>query len=432
LNRRRRATLCLFASLACSGTDPAEDADGSATDFAVCGNGVVDGDEVCDGDDLAGQACTDVPGFLGGTLACAADCASFDTAQCDADPTGAVVRLNEITSTEIAEGDYAGAADAIELFNHGMAAADLSGFLLSDEADFPPDKTYVFPEGSMLAPGAFLVLVGLDEATMVGDYPFGVSSTNPEILRLGDASGNPIDTADFAGTDAVISWCRVPDGDGEWQTCMRTFGSANAPGAADDSTGGQPVCGDGVRDLGEACDGDDLGGVGCMDLGTNYTGGTLACTAACTFDASGCDVATRGAVVALNELTSSDTDDIELFNAGDAEADLSGWVLTDELTAPTDPYDPAADPEGLVFAAGTTLAPGAFLVVPKGKAAGQHAFGLSGDGEEVALLDADHTLVDFVTFGLDEAATSYCRIPDGPAGAWQADCTPTFGASNGS
>ena len=28
------------------------------------------------------------------------------------------------------------------------------------------------------------------------------------------------------------------------------------------------------------------------------------------------------------------------------------------------------------------------------------------------------------------AVVSYCRLPDGPSGAWTADCSPTFGAAN--
>lgn len=47
------------------------------------------------------------------------------------------------------------------------------------------------------------------------------------------------------------------------------------------------TCGDGVVDPGEGCDGDDLGGASCETLGA--VGGTLACTAQCTFDEAGCD-----------------------------------------------------------------------------------------------------------------------------------------------
>jgi hypothetical protein len=46
------------------------------------------------------------------------------------------------------------------------------------------------------------------------------------------------------------------------------------------------LCGDGVVDPGEECDGNDLGGNDCVSLG--FSGGVLACTNGCTFDTSGC------------------------------------------------------------------------------------------------------------------------------------------------
>src|SRR5690606_30232147 len=36
----------------------------------VCGDGVIEGDEECDGTNLAGKSCVDFEGFLGGTLGC--------------------------------------------------------------------------------------------------------------------------------------------------------------------------------------------------------------------------------------------------------------------------------------------------------------------------------------------------------------------------
>ncbi|MBC8067702.1 MAG: lamin tail domain-containing protein, partial [Deltaproteobacteria bacterium] len=256
MNTTRSILATLVFAAACSGaTSGAEDPDktaGETNDFAVCGDEVRDGDELCDGSDLAGQQCSDIPGFVGGTLACAADCAAIDTSQCEGDPTAAIVRINEITSTEISDGELAGAGDAVELVNVGMAAADLSGFRISDDAMFAEEKTYTFPDGSTIAPGEFLVLTKLDDVTMVGNYPFGISSVDPETIQLADPAGTVVDSVDFIGADATISWCRVPDGNGSWQYCTRTFGSANEAGeGGDSSTGPAAVCGDGVRDGGE-------------------------------------------------------------------------------------------------------------------------------------------------------------------------------------
>ena len=47
----------------------------------TCGNGAIDGSDVCDGAALAGQTCL-TQGFLGGTLACKADCLAFDKSGC--------------------------------------------------------------------------------------------------------------------------------------------------------------------------------------------------------------------------------------------------------------------------------------------------------------------------------------------------------------
>jgi hypothetical protein len=73
-------------------TGGATDSSGSSTTHEddasydpVCGDGIVEGDEVCDGDDLGGQTCVGV-GFDGGSLACLGDCSGFDTSSCTTDP----------------------------------------------------------------------------------------------------------------------------------------------------------------------------------------------------------------------------------------------------------------------------------------------------------------------------------------------------------
>ena len=48
--------------------------------ISVCGNGIKEGSEQCDGSDLAGQSCT-TEGYTGGTLSCSASC-TFNTSAC--------------------------------------------------------------------------------------------------------------------------------------------------------------------------------------------------------------------------------------------------------------------------------------------------------------------------------------------------------------
>ncbi len=391
------------------------DDDGPDTLGAVCGDGVAEGDEVCDGDDVRGMSCE-------GTLDCVADCSALDQSGCEADPSGPVVVFNEVSSQEITEGDYAGAGDAVEFYNAGGAAADLSGWVVSDDPEFPEDKTYTFPQGTMLAPGAFVVIVKLDEVTGEGDYPFGISGSDEETLTLADDAGTTITAVTFLGSDAAISWCRVPDGSGEFDHCAQTFGGPNSAGDPQPD----PVCGDGVVQGAEACDGNDLDGEACEDMGA-FGGGTLACAEDCTFDTSACTPST--AMIVINEFSSTSPDPIELLNAGEEEIDLGGWILTDDLASAEDRYDPEADAEALVFPDGTVLEPGEYLVIEQGDIP-SHPFGLSGGGDTIALMDARLTVVDFVEYADAEAADSYCRLPDGPEGEWTSECTPTFGDPN--
>jgi hypothetical protein len=53
------------------------------TNCFQCGNGVREGDEMCDGADLGGQSCQNLD-FTGGVLACTESC-TFDTSQCTED-----------------------------------------------------------------------------------------------------------------------------------------------------------------------------------------------------------------------------------------------------------------------------------------------------------------------------------------------------------
>lgn len=419
--------LALLTSPACGGGSGTTDdttasssstATSTATDTptgaAFCGDGAHDEGEDCDGDDLADKTCATLDAmWSGGTLACSADC-KFVTSACESDPAAPQVALNEVTSKGASDGPFADKGDAIELTNVGAETIDLTGWKLSDDPAFPIDKTYVFPPGSSLAAGEYFVLVELDTNTNEGELPFGISSSNEETLTLANASSITVDQLIVQGADAAVSYCRVPDGTGAWQTCDLTLGSANKAASV--------TCGDGTIEGAELCDGAELGAHTCAELG--FTGGALACSASCLLDATGCDA---GSKLVINEVESSD-DRIELHNADAAPIDISGWILTDDPPSPD--YDPVADLEKLVFPPASTLAADEFLVIAKGDLAGQHPFGLADTGDAVTLLDADLKPISHVTFGPMEAALSYCRLPDGPDGAWTIDCIPTFGAAN--
>jgi Lamin Tail Domain len=403
-----------------SGTDtdpPPTSADSTeSSGDGDCGNDMIDGQEQCDGSDLGGSTCADVnPAFEGGTLTCGDSC-TFDASACELPPGTALIALNEVTSETVLEGDFAGLNDAIELHNAGNTAADLSGWKLSDDPAFPVDKTYVFPNGTMLEPGEFLVLLAFDDVTMTGELPFGVSDNSEETLALADAAGGVVDSVVVDGYLARESYCRVPDASGPWFQCEQTFGAENQ--AAD------TACGNNVTEDLEQCDGKDLTGT-CEELGIGFTGGTLACSPTCKFETAECTIMSD---LVLNELSAT-TDGIEIFNGGNTMFDLSGLVLTDDRIDAS--YDVTLDLEALVFSPGTTLGPGEYLVVPPGLESDQHPFGLSAMGDRVTLAELSPvTVIDHVTYEDGEATTSYCRLPNGPGGIWVAGCPPTMGAEN--
>lgn len=121
-------------------------------------------------------------------------------------------------------------------------------------------------------------------------------------------------------------------------------------------------------------------------------------------------------ILALNSRSVADArgefdDWIELFNRSDSAVDLSGMYLSDR----------PEDPRKWKFPRGTTIPPNGYLVVwadgGEGDGGELHAnFRLSGDGEQLLLVDTDargNRVLDFLEFGVQLQDISYGRVPDG-------------------
>ncbi|SDH31938.1 lamin tail domain-containing protein [Agrococcus jejuensis] len=119
--------------------------------------------------------------------------------------------------------------------------------------------------------------------------------------------------------------------------------------------------------------------------------------------------------VVINEVLSRSevdgyADFIELMNVGTTPADLTGWTLGDsDLT------------NVVAIPAGTTLAPGALLVIEPD--AGADGFGLGGT-DAARLVDADGAEVDRVDW--TGHAESIGRLPDGIGAFAPAEPTPAY------
>jgi hypothetical protein len=97
-------------------------------------------------------------------------------------------------------------------------------------------------------------------------------------------TGAPVDLPETGGQETTTTGDGDGDGDGD---------PGDGDGDGDPSTGdgdgdtGVGVCGDGAVSIGEQCDGTELNGFTCTDLG--YSSGELACDpVTCTYDASAC------------------------------------------------------------------------------------------------------------------------------------------------
>lgn len=124
-----------------------------------------------------------------------------------------------VENSPVVISEVSSSTDQLELYNRSGAAVDLSAWFIQDE-DQAAEKTYAFPAGSTIAAGAFLVL----EKGTAHAFGFG----KDDVAYLYDVDGELADVADWPTNGALESWCRVPDGTGEFGECKPTFGAANS------------------------------------------------------------------------------------------------------------------------------------------------------------------------------------------------------------
>ncbi|MCB9133059.1 MAG: lamin tail domain-containing protein [Anaerolineales bacterium] len=155
------------------------------------------------------------------------------------------VRLNELLpSPRDVDWDGDGQANYldewIELVNAGAQPANLSGWALADGQPGGAGHRYVLPSGTHLDPGGHLVIYRRDSAIALDAREEWVTLFFPN-----DQLADQFHATSFSGYDQ--SWCRLPDGTGDWTTaCQETPGAANLPGSG--GTGGSGGSGGGAGD----------------------------------------------------------------------------------------------------------------------------------------------------------------------------------------
>lgn len=272
-----------------------------------------------------------------------------------------------------------GYPDYIELHNGSSERADISGYGLSDS--LLEGAKYVFPAGTVLEPGAYVVVWCGGEAGDGMHAPFKLSAGEEAVLF--DASGRPLDTAVLNSVDSGMVLRR----EGEVWTQAKP-----CPG--------YPKTEEGMAEYEASLKETE-------DIGL-YINEFMASNATTICDSFG-----------------SYSDWIELYNSTDTDMDISGFGISDNLSQPMK----------YRFPDGTTIAAKGYLVVfcsgNEGMQNGElHApFGLRSYGEDVVIANRAGRIIDSYSFKNQETDVSMARIPDG-AGEFQSNSQPSPGYPN--
>jgi hypothetical protein len=264
------------------------------------------------------------------------------------------------------EGDF---PDWIEIYNAGDADVMLGGYFLADDlAD--PDAMYQIPDTypdsvTIPAGGYILFYANKGEATSVLNLNFKLSGGGEQI-GFWNPSSEFLDSLTYGDQIADTTYGRVPDGGANW-----VFYSGITPGVSNS---------EGV---------------------------------------------VWGGYLMINEFLASNDfsfpgpegdfpDWIEIYNAGSEAVDMSGYFMADDLLDPSAMYEiPGTFPDSVTVEAGGHI----LFFANKGEATSvlNLNFKLSGGGEQIGLWAPDQNVIDTLTYGEQQADTSYGRVADGAA-----------------
>ena len=279
--------------------------------------------------------------------------------------------INEVLARNLEAVDHEGTTpDLIELYYDGPALLDLGGMSISDDPGNP--RKYVFPGGTTINPGDYLILHADEVTTTSGIHVgFGLSAEGEGVYLYNRpaAGGGLLDSIEFGMQLPDLSIGRVGY-DRQWRLTNPTFGQANIA----------------------------------HPLGNPET-------------------------LKINEwLTNADylhdNDFIELFNPHVAPVDLGAMYMTD---------NPVTQPDKHQFH-DLSFIPGAGLAVfiadgDPGDGPTHLDFRLSAGLEMIALLDPELNEIDKIIHGPQTTDVSQGRAPDG-AETYIFCYPPTPGISN--
>jgi hypothetical protein len=166
-----------------------------------------------------------------------------------------------------------------------------------------------------------------------------VSTDDGSSFQTGSGSFGTDGSAGETGSQDEFGETSATGGDGDGGSGSEGSGDSGGPGTSGGSSSGGPDgdCGNGALDPGESCDGSDFGGETCATVGEFFEG-QLGCTDECTLDTSACVAAECGDGVQNQD--SEDCDGADL--AGQTCADVGDYWMGDLACTGGCAFDTAA------------------------------------------------------------------------------------------
>jgi len=248
----------------------------------ICGDGIVNGAEVCDGNSpsgLNGMTCTSgwvTTNYTGGQLKCNSDCSGYDFSNCD---NGNGWCGNSELEGPNSQGIYEQCDGSIP---SGLSCKDFG-----------------FQEGSLSCSNCVINTSNCRQTN--GLLGTGSYVCNNNILESGEQCeaggvyGISCTNFGYSGGNVSCSSCRF-----SMSSCYFT--------TSNNQTSGGYVCGNNVKEGSEQCDGiSGLSTASCKTLG-NYSGGNVSCTKDCKYNLSQCISNISSCTNGKKDITEADID----------------------------------------------------------------------------------------------------------------------------